>query len=431
LELKLWKDLARKDYGIQTKVVNMKKTVKLATGFRDNQRGSVVIMFSLSLVAICLAVGVAVDYSRSSNARTTVQSALDAAVLIAGKEALATGKKATPDSIRTTMLSNLKAQDQSLAKEISVTQSDTELLVIATGDVKLAFGGVIGKEKIEFTTRASVPLASSRLEVALVVDSTGSMGRLGKMEALKKASVDLIDFLALSQRTGTEISYGIVPFSTQVRVPTTFGSADWIDFRTSEPNPKLNANRTDWDGCIMDRDKPNNTKVSKPTPGRSEEKQPAQNCTSTGLQPILPLTNNTNTVKARINSLVADGNTNTTIGMAWGYNILTPGNPMGDGASTSGNKPVQAIVFLTDGLNTADRFEQPSSAMDLDMAELCRTAKTSKIRVFTIRVVEGNDALLQDCASNPADFYKVNEASGLFAAFKSIAEKLMTLRLSS
>jgi hypothetical protein len=39
--------------------------------------------------------------------------------------------------------------------------------------------------------------------------------------------------------------------------------------------------------------------------------------------------------------------------------------------------------------------------------------------------------LLQDCASNPADFYKVNEASGLFAAFKSIAEKLMTLRLSS
>ncbi len=409
----------------------MKNQLVLLRRFREDQRGSIAILFCLSLLAICFGAGVSIDYSRAGNARTVLQSALDAAVLMAGKEALATGKKATPASVKRSILANLKPEDHYLANNITVSQSGTDLVANATANIKLAFGSIIGKDTIPIGVRASVPLGSNRLEIALVLDSTGSMGRLGKMDALKKAAIDLVDFLSLSQKSGTEIAFGIVPFSTQVRVPITYSSADWIDFKSSEPNPRHNTNRADWDGCIMDRDKPNNTNTKKPTPGKSQEAQPAQKCSTPNLQTVLPITINAGIVKAKINSLVAEGNTNTTIGMAWGYNILTKGNPLSEGVSTSGNKPTQAIVFLTDGLNTADRFDQPSSMMDVDMAELCRTAKSGNIRVFTIRVIEGNDVLLQNCASNPEDFYKVNEAAGLLTAFKSIAEKLMTLRLSS
>ena len=117
--------------------------------------------------------------------------------------------------------------------------------------------------------------------------------------------------------------------------------------------------------------------------------------------------------------------------MVWGYNTLTPLNPMSNGAATSARTVIRTMVFLTDGLNTADRFGQPTASMDADMRELCRKAKTPDIRVFTVRVIQGNDALLQDCASNPGDFYPVDAAAGLHAAFKAIAAKLMSLRLSS
>jgi Flp pilus assembly protein TadG len=412
-------------------ILFMKRLLKLSRRFRHNQSGNIAILFCFSLTLLCFAAGAAVDYSRASNSRTALQSAVDAAILVAGKDALTSGQRASVDSIKRLMLSNLKPENFYLVDRVDVTQSGTELVVNASASVKLAFRGVVGKDTTEVGVSASVPLGSRRLEIVFALDSTGSMAALGKMDALKKAATDLVDILTQSQKAGTEVAFGVVPFTTQVRVPVGFAYADWIDFKTTDPNPVMNANRADWDGCIMDRDKPNNTKSIKPTPNKPDEAFPAQKCTSPNLQTILPITTNTFAVKAKINSLIAEGNTNTTIGLAWAYNLLTAGNPLSDGTSSSSNAPMQAIVFLTDGLNTADRFSQPPAMMDQDMAELCKNAKSPKIRVFTIKVIEGNEALIKGCASKPEDFYTVNEASGLYDAFRSITNKLTTLRLSS
>jgi len=52
------------------------------------------------------------------------------------------------------------------------------------------------------------------------------------------------------------------------------------------------------------------------------------------------------------------------------------------------------------------------------------------VKVYTVRVVNGNASLLQGCATKPSMYYDVQEASQLNAAFGSIAQNLANLRLA-
>jgi Flp pilus assembly protein TadG len=402
------------------------------SAFSRNDRGNIAVIFCCALTTIMVGSGAAIDYSRASNARTSLQGALDAAVLMAGKDALATGKKATNDSVMQNVQHNLDGAHKEMAISVSLTQSSSQLQVTAKGSIKASFGVILGRPILDIAAAASVPLGSSRLEIALVLDTTGSMGQLGKMNALKQAATELVDTVFAARKGGTEVAFAVVPFNTQVRVDTSYATADWMTFKDTDPNPKKNADPMTWTGCIMDRDQPNNKKTKKPDKLKKDELHPGQACATGNLQTIMSMTDNSWAIKGKINSLVPDGNTNTTIGMAWGYNVMKPGNPMSAGASTSSIPPIRAMVFLTDGLNTEDGHGNPTATIDADTREICTDGKaTSGIRVFTIRVIDGNDALLQDCASSPGDFYKVNDTQGLKDAFKAIAGKLMTLRLSS
>jgi Flp pilus assembly protein TadG len=402
------------------------------TRIKTDERGSVAIAFGLSLTAILACSGVAMDYSRASNAKTSLQSALDSAVLQAGKSVLATGQKVTVAEIRRSMRNYLSADDAALVKTIEVVQTGTKLEVKASSSVKSLFGTFTGQEKIPVMAQASIPIGSTRLEIALVLDSTGSMNNLGKMAALKVAANELVDTVSAAKTAGSEVAFAVVPFASQVRLPVNNVNASWMDFRSGQLNAAENAIKATWNGCVMDRDKPYNTSKTKPTPGKPEEAYPAvQTCKWSNLQPISGLDTNIAAVKGRIDALIPDGNTNTTIGLAWGNNVLTPGSPMGDGSSTVAGRAIRMMVFLTDGLNTEDRFAQTPAQMDADMRELCRNSKAGNIRIFTIRVIEGNEPLLQDCASNPGDYYRVDNAAGLYSAFREIASKMTKLRLSS
>ncbi len=401
------------------------------SGFFRNERGSVAILFSLGLTGLVGFVGAAMDYSRISNTRSTLQKALDAATLMAGKDALEADRVTRREDFVRLFQSNLPQSMWTMAEGVVLTQTDLQLSASLAVTIPNTFGQVLGVPTTTIAISNSVPIGINRLELALVLDSTGSMGVQGKMEALKVAAKNLIDSLVANKAASSKLAIGVVPFETQVRVPTSYDTAEWIDFRKGQPNPRHNATPSTWDGCIMDRDRPYNARKDKPTNGKKDEAYPAQNCASSTLQNILPLTTNPSAAKARIDALTPGGNTNTTIGMVWGYNILTPGNPLSEGAAPGARKPIRALVFLTDGLNTEDRFGHSSEVMDADMRSLCASARTSEIRVFTIRVVEGNDALLRDCATTPSDFYTVDRSSDLHDVFHSIAGKLMRLRLSS
>jgi hypothetical protein len=121
--------------------------------------------------------------------------------------------------------------------------------------------------------------------------------------------------------------------------------------------------------------------------------------------------------------------TNVTIGMAWGWHALTQSEPFTQGQAVK-NEVEKVLILLTDGLNTQNRFTTNVAQIDARTAAVCDNVKKAKIRVFTVRVIEGNLNLLQACASAPNMFYDVQVASQLKDVFTSIAVSLSGARLS-
>jgi len=94
------------------------------------------------------------------------------------------------------------------------------------------------------------------------------------------------------------------------------------------------------------------------------------------------------------------------------------------------NDVEKVLILLTDGLNTQNRFTNNPSDIDKRTAAVCDNVKAAKIRVFTVRVIEGNVDLLNNCATAPNMFYDVQVASQLKDVFTSIAASLSGARLS-
>ncbi len=405
--------------------------------FFADRRGSISVAVALSIAVFMTGIGVALDYARISSSQTSLQSALDSAILSAGKGVLATGEAVDKTRMIAEIKANLPEHLQKMADNVEITQTAGSLSARLSGTLDNRFGFLLGAERSTVAVAASVPLGAiggGRIELALVLDTTGSM--LGaKMEEMKKAAKNLIDVLEVSKKNGADIAVGVVPFTSEVRVETSNISQPWLKLlplvnRIDGKNGGAEQSEGPWNGCILDRSIPLNRQRAVPTPGVQRETYPGQMCMS-GVRTILPLTSDLGQVRAKVDSLAAHGSTNTTIGLAWGLNILNPAAPLGNGAAPAGLTPVRYLVFLTDGRNSLDRFEQTTLQMDDDMRALCRDAKTSDVRIFTVRVIEGNDILLRDCATDPADFYAINRASDLQIVFRSIVRKMIKLRLSS
>ena len=65
-----------------------KRLRAMLTGFALAERGNVATTFALAIVPVIGFVGAAVDYSRANNARTALQSAVDATALMLSKDAI-------------------------------------------------------------------------------------------------------------------------------------------------------------------------------------------------------------------------------------------------------------------------------------------------------------------------------------------------------
>ena len=125
----------------------------------------------------------------------------------------------------------------------------------------------------------------------------------------------------------------------------------------------------------------------------------------------------------------AGGTTNVTIGMAWGWHALTTGAPLTEGKAAAKDLD-KVLVLLTDGDNTENRWGTNPSEIDKRTQAVCANIKKDNIKVYTVRVIEGNQALLRGCASGDTNYFEVTQASQLNAVFKSIATSLATLRIA-
>jgi Flp pilus assembly protein TadG len=397
--------------------------------FVADRRGGVAPIFALAIIPIIGLVGAAVDYSRGNAARTAMQAALDATALMLSRDAA--GMDPSQVSAKATSFFNAQFSRSEVTNVqangvLSSPQQGSFILdVTASGTVPTTFTRLLGQQKLDISSSAQVKWGVKKLELALVLDNTGSMGNNGKLTQLKSASKNLLTTLQTAAKQLGDVKVAIIPFDRTVNVGTGYAGQSWIDYSVHS------IQQAQWEGCVQDRDQPYDTQDTAPTTD-FHTKFPAVQCSS--LTTLMPLTDIFDTtgftnLNAKIDAMTASGNTNVTIGLVWGWHALTAGEPLTQGSEPAPDKD-KVIVLLTDGDNTQNRWSNSDSQIDPRTALACANAKAANIKIYTVRVIDGNATLLRNCATKPSMYYNVNQASQLNSVFSSIAQNLANLRLA-
>jgi len=194
--------------------------------------------------------------------------------------------------------------------------------------------------------------------------------------------------------------------------------------------PAAAETKASWGGCVIDRTQPYDTQADAPVTTTPATLYPARGCTNSSLQPVQGLSDNIATARAFIKTLSPGGNTNVTIGVQWGMEVLSPSAPFTGGVAFKDETTHKYMIVVTDGDNTQNRFTSTQADIDKRTALACTNAKNAGITVFVIKVIEGNSDMLRACASRSDYFYDLTSAAQINTALSAVFEAIKKTRLT-
>jgi Flp pilus assembly protein TadG len=200
--------------------------------FSRAREGNVAVTFAIATLPIVGFIGAAVDYSHGNSVKVALQAALDSTALMLSKDA-ATLSKNELNSKAAAYFASLFNKPEGSNIQISAVYSKaggSNVVVDGQVDVPTTFMGIVGYDKMTVSGTAMSKWGSSRLRVALALDTTGSMESDGKMTALKSATKSLLTQLKDAASTDGDVYVSIIPFSKDVNVGSGNYNASWIDW---------------------------------------------------------------------------------------------------------------------------------------------------------------------------------------------------------
>ena len=217
---------------VQTGAAHIRGFKRLRDGlseFARDTEGTVMMTFGLMAIAMFAMVGGAVDMGRWLNARDQTISAIDAAVLSAGR-ALQTG--ATPDQAKQVALnyynentkSRLSLEDDTV--QFIVSADRTTVTATGSAHIRTPFMALANVPSLPLFTGPEAPEASitqrsdtgTNREISLMLDVSGSMcSPCTKRDDMKAAAADLVSILLPDTQGLFWTKVAVVPFSGDVR----------------------------------------------------------------------------------------------------------------------------------------------------------------------------------------------------------------------
>jgi len=413
------------------------KVALIIADFHKDVRGAVAIAFSGVLLLILLLVGVSVDYIRWNAIRDKTQSAMDAAILAAGRTLQlpnVTEEDVLASAYRYYDVNKATTLDVDNV-EFSFNVQDNKISGLSQqSTVKTMFLGLFGFENLPVNVASTAQISSKPIEVSLMLDITGSMGVNNKLQDLQDASRQLIDIVLTDGLVRHNSRIALVPFSTFVNVSDTYFTAV-----TGDPAPGINNEYA----CVVERNNANRYTDDSPDSGGYFDSYYGLYGPIYGnalpvcptLSTIMPLSDNKSVLKSHIDALqVAPSSTAGHLGTAWSWYTIsdkwgsiwpTESRPAASGESR------KITVLMTDG-NYNAQFS--GNASRTQGRELCDNMKASNITVYAVGfdVAEGSaaDLTMGYCASSPDHHYNAADGAELIAAYNDIARKLYSLRLT-
>ncbi len=205
-------------------VIGQFTKIRTGRGLLRDRSGNVAMMWALMGTVLIGLVGLTVDFTRAQAIRNAMQNAADGAALVAERSAnLSMGARTQAaraffDGEVGDMVSNVTFTVQQL--------SDGGHRVDVSMPMPMSLARIISNQPWTLAVAAEAQAnASPPIEVALVLDNTGSMSN--DMQGLRDAASDLAeDLLSLD---GDTVRVALVPFVAQVNIGNEASHLAWMD----------------------------------------------------------------------------------------------------------------------------------------------------------------------------------------------------------
>ncbi|MGL5137666.1 MAG: pilus assembly protein TadG-related protein, partial [Beijerinckiaceae bacterium] len=208
-------------------------TTRKLRELQHDKSGAIAILFALALAPMLTGIGVAIDYSRTSNARSAVVAAADAAALAGATEkGSAAQREAVARSVFETNLRSLGGGGHAVTpryQNIVERGQNSAFRVEVDADINSLFGRFTGMATGAVKVAAQAKsISEDPAEIAFVLDTTDSMEG-DRIDTLKTSVNGVFDEIGRRSARPGQIKVGVVPFGQYVNVGMARRSAPWLD----------------------------------------------------------------------------------------------------------------------------------------------------------------------------------------------------------
>jgi Flp pilus assembly protein TadG len=195
-----------------------------------DRRGSYTIAFGLVGLTLVVAAGGTTDMVRFLDTRAKLQDAVDAtALFVATRHKNGESTNQTDQALAQSYLSKIFDARYGSIDNVTATPAANSLTVSATAGIGTYFLKIVALDTLPTTSSSTVTWTNSSMEIALVLDTTGSMETDNKLPNLKSAAKSMIDTLSAKASASYSVKFAMVPFANFVNVGSGYGASAWID----------------------------------------------------------------------------------------------------------------------------------------------------------------------------------------------------------
>lgn len=467
---------------------------RLLRAFRRDERGNVAIIFGLAVLPLMAAAGLATDTMLAYTVEDQLQTSLDAA-------GLAAGRALEEDDVEPDALAFLRTNFDAgpgLATlddgdvDVVVSEDGGRITLTATAVMPTRIMRLFGQETVTVSARTVIHREVRQMELALVLDNTGSMVG-APFNTMRAAAHDLVNIVYGDEDEHPNLYVAVVPYASVVNVGSQ--RTGWLtatDPVVAGANPFAPST---WKGCVRARadgydqtddppsvrafrsylypDEADNDWGSPRNPAVDERLSAGNNGYGPNLgcgPPITALSARKSDVRAALDAMGAwhRGGTSGNQGLVWGWRVLSPrwrglwgGNtpnalPLAYGATRTD----KIVVMLTDGNNNVydhngngprgsdftaygrlwDFMGNGATAAqgvadwDARMTRICTRMKANGISIYTVTFGGTPNAstqtLYRNCASRPDFYFHAPNNATLRTVFRAVGMKLSNLRVA-
>ena len=282
-----------------------------------------------ALLMMLIAGGVAIDVMRQEMNRARMQNTLDSAVLAAAGAPYGTSPKAIVQDYMakagmSDYLGHIDDDGENGDDDIVQTLNSSRVSATAHMWIDTYLMHMSGVKQLGASAASSAERRVPKLEVAMVLDVSGSMGSNRKLRNLKTAGKKFVTTILNSSTPGDAV-ISIVPFSWDVTPgPAIFNTLN-VDVR-QDHSSCLQFTDDDFDASGIDPQVEQRQLIftSEDDSGFNALKSNYRTCYTEEYAQIMPYSISETGLHAKLDALEASGNTSGNMGMKWGAAMVDP-----------------------------------------------------------------------------------------------------------